>query len=46
MNTLLAEPEERRRLIARGRERASKFTPEATVVGLRHALEDLEARSR
>lgn len=45
MNTLLAEPEHRRRLIARGRERAATFTPEATVAGLRRALEDLEARS-
>lgn len=45
MNTLLADSEHRRRLIVLGRERAATFTPEATVAGLRHALEDLEARS-
>jgi glycosyltransferase involved in cell wall biosynthesis len=45
MNTLLAEPEHRRGLIARGRERAATFTPAATVAGLRRAVEDLEARS-
>jgi glycosyltransferase involved in cell wall biosynthesis len=45
MNTLLADSEHRRRLIVLGRERAATFTPEATVAGLRHALEDLEARA-
>ena len=44
MNSLLAEPDRRRRLIALGRERAATFTPEATVVGLRRALEELAAR--
>jgi hypothetical protein len=41
MTTLLGEPDQRRRLIALGRERAATFTPEATVVGLRRALDDL-----
>jgi glycosyltransferase involved in cell wall biosynthesis len=45
MDTLLAHPEDRRLLIARGRERAATFSPEATVAGLRRAMEDLEARS-
>lgn len=45
MDTLLSEPEQRRGLIDRGRERAATFTPEATVAGLRHALADLGARS-
>ena len=45
MNTLLAEPGHRRRLIVLGRERAATFTPEATVAALRNAMEDLEACS-
>jgi glycosyltransferase involved in cell wall biosynthesis len=45
MNTLLADPDRRHRLIVLGRQRAATFTPEATVAGLRLALQDLEARS-
>jgi len=45
MNSLLMEPAQRQRLVVLGRERATSFTPEATVAGLRRALTDLEARS-
>lgn len=45
MNKLLAEPDQRRRLISHGRERAATFTPEATIAALRNALEDLGVRS-
>lgn len=45
MDRLLSEPELRRQLVARGRERAEAFTPEATVSGLRQAMRDLAARS-